>query len=208
MKPLAEYSERLLEVRRRFELHADRVEVEARWLLRGRFHNTVPLATLKRDAKRITVRYRLNFYAGWALAVSLLVAASYWVEEVTAPFSGSKEMAEVLGRYTQHEIAAHGLVQCEAVLPYLDGRRLWYAGLGTYGTHMLWNRAQDEAVNVPYPTAVARARTHFAGQRWLLLLNVEMPDPAANGFRLLHMTREPFEKADERYWLYAPLPMH
>ena len=35
-----------------------------------------------------------------------------------------------------------------------------------------------------------------------------MPDPAAHGFRLLHVTPEPFEKTDERYWLYAPLHKH
>ena len=65
--------------------------------------------------------------------------------------------------------------------------------------------AQERAVDVPYPEAVAGARAHFAGKRWLLLLNVEMPDPQAQGFRLIAQTREPvFEKTDERYWLYAP----
>ena len=42
-------------------------------------------------------------------------------------------------------------------------------------------------------------------RKWLLLFNVEIPDPASHGFRLLHVTPEPFEKTDERYWLYAPL---
>jgi hypothetical protein len=140
------------------------------------------------------------------LVVALAVGAGSWYDEWTAAFSGSREMARVLRQYGDYEIAAHNLTQCEAILPYLEGRRFWYAGLGAYGTHMRWDAAQERAVDVSYPEAEARARAHFAGKRWLLLLNVEMPDPRAHGFRLIARTREPvFEKSDERYWLYEPL---
>lgn len=72
MEPIATYSERFLEVQRQFLLYPDQVVVRARWLLRGRFETSVPLDTLKRDDRRITVRYRLNFYAGWVLAAGAL----------------------------------------------------------------------------------------------------------------------------------------
>jgi hypothetical protein len=109
-------------------------------------------------------------------------------------------------RQTSAPIAAHNLTQCEALLPYLPGRSFWYAGLEEDGTFLKWNAAFERALNVPYPVAEARAKAHFAGKSWLLLFNVEMPDPAAHGFRLLYTNRERiFEKTDERYWLYAPL---
>jgi hypothetical protein len=70
---------------------------------------------------------------------------------------------------------------------------------------MKWDSAFERALNVPYPLAERRAREHFAGRPWLLLFNVEMPDPPAHGFRLLYTNQRPiFEKTDERYWLYAP----
>ncbi|MBV9188187.1 MAG: hypothetical protein JO093_21440, partial [Acidobacteria bacterium] len=102
-------------------------------------------------------------------------------------------------------IAAHNLTQAEAVLPWLPSTKFWYAGLGEYGTYMKWDTAFERALNVTYPEAERRSIEQFRGREWLLLFNVEMPDPAAHGFRLLHVTPEPFEKTDERYWLYAPL---
>jgi hypothetical protein len=140
-----------------------------------------------------------------ALLLSVCVAAGYWIKDVREPFSGAKEVATFIRSEEVSEIAAHNLTQCEALLPYLPRTRFWYAGLGTYGTYLKWDAAQERALEMPYPIAEERARREFAGRKWLLLFNVEVPDPAAHGFRLLHVTPEPFEKTDERYWLYAPL---
>jgi hypothetical protein len=140
-----------------------------------------------------------------ALLLSVCVAAEYWIKDVREPFSGASDMATFIRGEAVTEIAAHNLTQCEALLPYLPRTRFWYAGLGTYGTYLKWDAAQERALEMPYPFAEERARREFAGRKWLLLFNVEMPDPAAHGFRLLHVTAEPFEKTDERYWLYAPL---
>jgi len=140
-----------------------------------------------------------------ALLLSLCVAAGYWIRDVREPFSGAKEMAAFIAGQPNVDIAAHNLTQCEALLPYLPHRRFWYAGLGTYGTYLKWDAAQERALEMPYPVAEERAKRQFAGRKWLLLFNVEIPDPASHGFRLLHVTAEPFEKTDERYWLYAPV---
>ncbi|HEV7574008.1 MAG TPA: hypothetical protein VGQ21_21140 [Thermoanaerobaculia bacterium] len=140
-----------------------------------------------------------------ALLLSVCVAAEHWIKDVREPFSGAKEMATFIRGEAMTEIAAHNLTQCEALLPYLPRTRFWYAGLGAYGTYLKWDAAQEWALEMPYPIAEERARREFAARKWLLLFNVEMPDPAAHGFRLLHVTAEPFEKTDERYWLYAPL---
>jgi hypothetical protein len=143
------------------------------------------------------------------LAISCIVAARFAVADVREDFSGANEMASFIAahRLERFDIAAHNLTQCEALLPYLPRTRFWYAGLGAYGTYLKWDAAQERALDTSYPVAEARAREHFRGRPWLLLFNVEMPDPRSHGFRLLYTNRAPiFEKTDERYWLYAPLP--
>jgi hypothetical protein len=142
------------------------------------------------------------------LGVSCLIAARSWLVDYRFNFSGAKEMARFIRSQGLHQlpIAAHNLTQCEAVLPYLPKSRFWYAGLGEWGTFLKWDAAYERALDVRYSVAEARAREQFGGKPWLLLFNVEMPDPAAHGFRLLYSTRQVvFEKTDERYWLYAPL---
>lgn len=149
--------------------------------------------------------------AAWLFNATLLVscamAAKWWIADYRANFSGAEEMAAVVRRESNGKpVAAHNLTQCEALLPYLPGTRFWYAGLGEYGTFLKWDASFERALNMPYPVAEARARQNFAGAPFLLLFNVEMPDPAAHGFRLLYTNqRRVFEKTDERYWLYAPL---
>lgn len=78
-KPIATYTERLLEVRREFVLYEDRVVVRARWRLRGQFEHVVKLATLKGEIQELNIRYRMYRYAGWVMAVGALVfAMSYY----------------------------------------------------------------------------------------------------------------------------------
>jgi hypothetical protein len=84
-EPLAVYSERLLEVRRRFLLYPDRVVVQARWLLKGSFEHTVRLGSLKSQYRRLVIRYRLFWYAGWALAVGALLFAVAFHEAKGGP---------------------------------------------------------------------------------------------------------------------------
>src|SRR5205085_1976244 len=120
----------------------------------------------------------------------------YTVLDYRFAFSGAQEMAAVLAR-DPRPVAAHNLTQCEALLPYLPGRRFWYAGLREDGTYMKWDSKLETALDVPYPSAENRAKDHFKGRDWLLLFNVEMPAPAAHGFRLLYTNRIPvFEKTD------------
>jgi hypothetical protein len=143
-----------------------------------------------------------------ALLISVFVAARYWIDETRSAFSGAKEMAIFIRdhRFEAADIAAHNVTQCEALLPYLPRTRFWYAGLGDYGTYLKWDAAQERALEMPYPVAEMRARQRFDGRPWLLLFNVEIPNPEAHGFRLLYTNQQAiFEKTDERYWLYAPL---
>lgn len=143
-----------------------------------------------------------------ALAISCVVAARFWIVDTNEAFSGAEEMGEFIRGHglERFDVAAHSAQQAEAVLPYLPGKRFWYAGIGEEGSYMEWDAAYERGLDVWYPVAELRARQHFAGRPWLLLFNVEMPDPAAHGFRLLYTNRRPiFAKKDERFWLYAPL---
>ena len=142
-----------------------------------------------------------------ALLISVAVGARAAVSDVEAAFSGSKEMAAYLRaqELDRLPIAAHNLTQAEAVLAYLPPRTFWYPGQMRDGSYMTWDAAFERALDVPYYIAELRARRHFGRGAWLLLFNVEMPDPAAHGFRLVYATRQSvFEKSDERYWLYEP----
>ncbi|HYD40959.1 MAG TPA: hypothetical protein VEB43_09010 [Anaeromyxobacter sp.] len=72
--PIAVYTERLLQVRRRIALYRDRVEVDASWLLGSRRHTTVQLGTLTRRTKEILVRSR--WVRNAVMLGSLAVAAA------------------------------------------------------------------------------------------------------------------------------------
>jgi hypothetical protein len=113
---LAVYSERLLEVRRRFLLYPDRVVVEARWLLKGRFEHTVRLASLKTEPRRLVVRYRLFWYAGWTLAIGALLFAMAFHQAHGGPIG--------LGGYATLAVAIVGAVMLAVTYPL---RRLEFA---------------------------------------------------------------------------------
>lgn len=57
--PLATYAERLPQVQRVLELHADRVEVRARWTLGKRHRMTVKLSDLVPTTQTLFIRNRL-----------------------------------------------------------------------------------------------------------------------------------------------------
>ncbi|HSP14839.1 MAG TPA: hypothetical protein VLV78_08815 [Thermoanaerobaculia bacterium] len=144
------------------------------------------------------------------LNLTLLGSAVYAFQNASLDmrfaFSGSKDMASFIDhRFDDYDIAAHNIYASEAVLPYLPGRKFWYIGLGDYGTFLKWDAAQGLGARMPYELAVDRARRHFRGRKWLLLLDTPMPQPERRGFRLIHATSVPvFRHLDERYWLYEP----
>ncbi len=74
-RPIATYTERLLEVRREFALYEDRVVVQARWYLNRKYEHVVKLTSLKPECQRLTIRYRMYRYSSWALAAGAVVLA-------------------------------------------------------------------------------------------------------------------------------------
>jgi hypothetical protein len=71
--PIATYRERLVQVRREFSLHADRVVVRARWLSGRTYRNTIPLDRLDPTPTQARIRQRAFRRA---LPIALLAAAA------------------------------------------------------------------------------------------------------------------------------------
>jgi hypothetical protein len=158
-----------------------------------------------------TTHDRSRLLAQAVLMVTLIVSivATYRISqlELNYAFSGAEEMGTFLrrARLEALPIAAHSETTTSAVCPWIP-HPFWYAGSQRLGTFTMWDQQFERGLEVPYPDAVANAKRHFAGTDYLLLLNVEMPDPASNGFALLHQTTVPvFAHQDERFWLYRPM---
>src|SRR5207247_9432036 len=81
-----------------------------------------------------------------ALLISAIAAIPIEKREITDAFSGAQEMGQFIGDHhlDRYELAGHKPYECEAVVPYLPHRQIYYAGLGRYGSYLPWNRALRE----------------------------------------------------------------
>jgi hypothetical protein len=157
--------------------------------------------TLTRTGQIILVLFTLS------LLVSDLSTVLIDLVDYRYAFSGAKDMAGFINSHGlgNRPLAAHSETTTSSVAPYMK-HPLWYAGIEEYGTFVMWDRKFDAGLNVPYPEAVKRARRYFRGRDdVLVLLNVEIPNPAAEGLALIYTTHVPvFAHPDERFWLYRP----
>jgi hypothetical protein len=138
-----------------------------------------------------------------ALGWSVLFAARAWRDESRLAFSGSREAAQYIRTNLERvPIAAHRPMACSPILAY--GRSsFYYPGRGESGSYMRWDRKFQLEQDVPVREAVARANRELGGDRWVLLLNSEMPADLAADYRLLYRTQQPvWGKAAERFWFY------
>ncbi len=141
------------------------------------------------------------------LAISICAAAFVYRLDILYAFSGAEEMATFIhrARLDALPIAAHSETTTSALCPWFR-QPFWYAGSQRFGTFTMWDQRFERGLEVTYPDAVAAAKRQFAGRDYLLLLNVEMPDPGSNGFALLRRTNAfVFAHPDERFWLYRPV---
>lgn len=146
-----------------------------------------------------------------SLVCSTLAAAYKAALDVRFPFSGSKAAASFIetNRLDGYPIAGHSAPRVAAVIPYLPGnRKIWFAGLGEYGSYLLWDQEFHRGQQMTYPDAVFRAKQHFGARPFLLLLDAWMPDPEREGFELLYASPDRIiGYPDERYYLYRPVAL-
>lgn len=150
----------------------------------------------------------------WALltmsiAVSVFASGWVWRLDWKFAFSGAKEMAQYIHTrgLASYTIAAHSQTTASALCPYFD-QPFWFAGIEDFGTFSKWDGRFARGLEVTYPEAVRRVASRFSDRsRVLLLLNVEIPAPERNGWRLLYHNQRPqFANLDETFWLYGALP--
>lgn len=143
-----------------------------------------------------------------ALAVSVISAVNIWRLDWKYAFSGAKEMAEFIRSrgMSSYTIAAHSETTTSALCPYFE-HPFWFAGIEDFGTFSKWDGRFARGLEVTYPEVVRRVTERFGDRsKVLLLLNVEMPQPERNGWRLLyHDRRRQFANFDESFWLYGAL---
>ncbi|HEX5760496.1 MAG TPA: hypothetical protein VF121_15020 [Thermoanaerobaculia bacterium] len=141
------------------------------------------------------------------LAASVWAAAEFVRLEIRHPYSHAARMAEHLraGGLAARPLAT--TVLCEAVVPYLPRRPVYYADAGRWGTHRVSSAVDDVAALRPAAESAARARRALpAAGGWLLLLHEPLREPMSLGFRPLHATRGPTGPSGERFFLYQALP--
>lgn len=142
-----------------------------------------------------------------SLAIGCASALRMSLDDLREPYSGAKEMAAYLTRtgLARHEIAAHRPPHGAAVLPYLEGKQFYYAGMQQYGSYMLWNARYNRAYGMYDHQAAELAKQHFGARPFLLLLTRPLGRRGA-GYRLLYTTAMPFGHFDEQYFLYESVP--
>jgi hypothetical protein len=148
-----------------------------------------------------------------ALASSIVLTVRFASADLTRNFSGSREMARFLEQHHRDdgELAAHPPAHCEAVLPYLSRRTLYYPALGETGSYLKWDRALRVAQATRAAVVAGRAAQHYGTRPWLFLTAQPLEAPETYGLKLLYATHEPLmeprdaqqQANDERYWLYG-----
>ncbi|HEU4889200.1 MAG TPA: hypothetical protein VFV49_15040, partial [Thermoanaerobaculia bacterium] len=147
------------------------------------------------------------------LASSIVMTVRFASADLTRNYSGSREMGQYIEQHHRAgiELAAHPPAHCEAVLPYLSRRALYYPALDESGSYLKWDRALRVAQATGAPVAAKRAARHYGTRPWLFLAAQPLAAPETFGLKLLYATREPLmeprdsgqQRNDERYWLYG-----
>jgi hypothetical protein len=144
----------------------------------------------------------------FCLAFSLLYASDIQYRDYKYTFSGAKEMASFikknhLGEYT---IVAHRSTGTHALLPYLPGKKFWYAGIEDYGTFVKHNEKHLAGSTISNSEVISRAEKAFPGKsKILLLLTSPLDFPESHGFRLLHKVDKAIGYGRENFYLYRPI---
>jgi hypothetical protein len=142
------------------------------------------------------------------LALALIYSLRVQSQEYEYIFSGAKEMAEFIKRNNldTNVIIAHPSPQASALLPYLPGKKFWYAGMEDYGTFVAYNKKLLDSKAISNLEVISRMRKTFPHEsKKLLLLGRPLNLSESNGFELLYKVDNVFGYNGERYYLYKPV---
>lgn len=139
------------------------------------------------------------------LAFSLLCALRFQYMEYKYTFSGAEQMANFIKRnqLDDYIIVAHRSLRTCALLPYLPGKKFWYAGIKDYGTFITWDIKYLAGNGITNSQVIQRTKEAFPDKsKILLLLSRPLDFPESYGFKLLYKVDEVFGYGPERFYLY------
>jgi hypothetical protein len=141
------------------------------------------------------------------LALTAIRSVGWLHGEVIGPSSASRAMARYIDeRGVRGPIAARRAATASALLPYLPGRRFWYADARAWGTFVSWS-PEVFTSGLSEAELMARLRAEFGDQRPWLLSGRPLRRPERYGYALDHAENQlgPTQRGHEVYFLYRPL---
>ena len=142
------------------------------------------------------------------LTVSLLYCLEIQYLEYRYDFSGSKETADFISKNHLDilTIVAHRSIGTLALLPYLPGKKFWYADIENYGTFITYNRRYLAGRDISNAQVISRADKAFPDKsKILLLLTTPLDIQESSGFKLLYKVDEVFGYGKEKFYLYKSI---
>jgi hypothetical protein len=128
--------------------------------------------------------------------------------DLRKPFSASREAAEFVKTLDLDGaiVAAHPSTMGEAILPHLPIQKLYYPGIESMGSYLLWDSAYWLGVHVENTVALRRTRAAYPEPIPLVFITTSaLERPEASGLTLRHRTEIPPRafKDDEQYFIYT-----
>lgn len=153
------------------------------------------------------LRSALWVMLGLSFVVSAAVGLRRAAADVRWPFSGSREAAALLDRVdpARSPVVLYRQTCGEAIVPYLEGRLVWYPEQGAFGTYLPWTPPRK------FPDSLAAYRVAertLAGTAPPVLVTCrKINNPGGAGLRLVATTIRPYREfaEDERYYLYRKI---
>jgi hypothetical protein len=149
------------------------------------------------------------FMINSCLFISCLFCAKAHILEYKYCFSGSKDLARFIteNKLESHLIVAHTSARGSAVLPYLPGKKFWYADIREYGTYITWNKNYGNNRAINHEEVIARMKRAFQNRtNLLLLLSRPLDISEAEDFMLIYKTDcYVFRQDAEQYYLYEKI---
>jgi hypothetical protein len=143
------------------------------------------------------------------LALSLLYALEIQYLDYKYTFSGAKGMADFIKRnhLTDHIIVSHSMPGViTSLLPYLPGKKFWYADIENFGTLGTYNKKYLAGETISNLEVIHRAEKTFPDKsNILLLLTTPLDFPELDGFRLLYKVDKVFGYGSEKFYLYKSI---
>lgn len=159
-----------------------------------------------KSLKQNTVQYGI-----WLMCIIILcqlpATLKSYRQDIGGLYSDSKNVAEYLTGNTgkNNVIVAWQATTCLGVLPYMPGRKLYYAECQRYGTHYIYDscfRAEIWMNPVDYAVKIAHDNFKDSMGNLVFLFNYPIMPQTEKYLDLVYTTSEPTARWDETFYIY------